>query len=67
MENLLTCDRGSINVFCPGKEQIDIGYIRVKGLWVVFFFPFFPSPKLSTMIYNQKKKKKSYNKNKEAK
>jgi len=36
MENLLTCDRGSINVFCPGKEQIDIGYIRVKGLWVVF-------------------------------
>ena len=53
MERLLTCDQGSINVSFPGKEEIDIGCIGVKGLWVFFFF--FP-PKLSTMIYNQKKK-----------
>ena len=59
MENLLTCDQGSINVSFPGKEQIDIGYIRVKGLWVFFFF-FFSFFFLSQVInndLNQKKKK----------
>lgn len=58
MENLLTCDQGSINVSFPGKEQIDIGYIRVKGLWVVFFFfSFFFLSQVINNDLNQKKKK----------
>lgn len=41
MERSLTCDQGSINVSFPGKEEVDIDCIGVKGLWVFFFF-FFP-------------------------
>lgn len=42
----------------PGEGQIDMGYMWVNGLWVIL------PPKLSIMIYNQKK---SYNKNKKSK
>ena len=59
MENLLTCDRGSINVFCPGKEQIDIGYIRVKALNKKYQLEFFMNS-ITTLIFKSIIQGKSY-------